>query len=184
MADSLKDPALSLFKELIRKPKKLDRKEIELTGCKKNTDWLTGKSNLSHPSIKEALTFEVRVRNDRDKFALNLHARFIVQAPCFRFDSRGATHTNSEQDLPLSQRAVATPHFQKYDESGRWLAYHTEALQDEAKKAIIQKDVEMGVAHFCQECLIDSDNGFPSVVYQQASLFSSDSNPHNGANFA
>ena len=75
----------------------------------------------------------VSLNVDRLKsFKFRLFCDEFMQEPCYRFDSDGPFHRNPDHSgVTLVQRQVATPHFHKFDEKGRVVAYKTERLVDE-----------------------------------------------------
>lgn len=53
-----------------------------------------------------------------------------MSAPLANFDSLGATHRNKFDNILLTKQWVTTPHFNRYNEQGRRIAYKTPPLTD------------------------------------------------------
>ncbi|MBA3647287.1 MAG: hypothetical protein H0W62_01860 [Chitinophagales bacterium] len=86
---------------------------------------------------------------DGKAFKFQFRAKQFSDEPLFRLDSDGAAHRNSK--FPLKIQQVTTPHFNKFNEHGRVIAYKTSQLKNENEAKAIQNDINLGFAHFCYE---------------------------------
>lgn len=83
-------------------------------------------------------------------FKFRLFCDQFMQEPCYRFDSDGPFHRNPDQPgVILVQRQVAPPHFHKFDEKGRVVAYKTDRLV--AEELNLLSDYQAAMRHFCDE---------------------------------
>lgn len=88
----------------------------------------------------------------------------------FRFDADGATHYNDvDEALPLLKREITTPHFHKFNESGKEIAYKTEELHLHGFE--IQNDIHLGFSYFCDEAHVIDSKGDPVKIINQQELF-------------
>jgi hypothetical protein len=146
--------------------------------------WFTGQEKVFHPTIQNPIDLEVRERRDRKKFAFYIKAEIIHESPCFRFDSAGISHNNRYSDVPLIDRVVSTPHFAKFDNFGRWLAYKTEKLKDANFSTELSSKIAPGLAHFCEEAQIQHTQGRAiSLVQEQDLIPVLETDPHSGVTF-
>lgn len=93
----------------------------------------------------------IKVEGDQSSisdFSFKLFDRDFMPCPCYRFDASGGSHRNFT-DGPLRTRQVDTPHFHRYDASGRNVAYRTEFINKHA--ADLVADRSAALKHFCEE---------------------------------
>lgn len=138
---------LERYRELMGETKTVES-SIFVLEISNHAGWFTSIDPLKHPTQQDKILLELRLRNDRDKFAFYVKAKSIHVIPCFRFDSAGVTHQNRYADIPLNQRDVPTPHFAKFDSQGRWIAYRTKRLEAEPSLA---QDIHPSLLHFFEE---------------------------------
>lgn len=114
-------------------------------------------STIIHPMY---LIVECDVRA-ASKFGFKLMAKQFNEQPFFRFDSAGTTDRNRYDDIPLREQSITTPHFHKYDERGRAMAYKTESIKNiEPHKANSTNCFVL----FCNEANLRYDNvSYPSI---------------------
>lgn len=105
---------------------------------------------LSYAFKPVRLIIEAR-QNIKTCFRFKLHCQEYTKEPYFRFDSDGATHRNSDKNLPLPKQIVKTPHFNTFDNNGVELAYRTNELENPTTEAILLNDISLCFAHYCHE---------------------------------
>lgn len=113
------------------------------------------------------LSTHVQVQ-DRRCFNLALLASgFAPRAVAIaRFDSFGTAHDNGP-DYPLNGRSVPTPHFHKYDQQGREVAYRAPLFSTESStESADYQNLEAGIRCFCDEVnLVHEGAGAPPVHF-------------------
>ena len=117
------------------------------------------KVEVVHSDISEKLelTVESKIENKKD-FKIKLRAPEFTNTPFFRFDSDGVSHYNRTPNVELSKQKIDTPHFHKFDPDGRNIAYKTKSLQDEGEKEALLNDINLCMAHYCDESQTFYDN--------------------------
>ncbi|MVM36433.1 hypothetical protein GO730_00225 [Spirosoma sp. HMF3257] len=86
-----------------------------------------------------------------------------------RFDSDGHTHINKDENIPLAEQHVKTPHFHIWDESGKEIAYRTDSI-DLHENAIFE-DINQGFSLFCNEFSFNGVNEKLPPILTQLRLF-------------
>ena len=92
-------------------------------------------------------------------YRLRIFTPFFGDCPCFRFEAKGASHTNREDGSGLPSRSVPTPHFHKVSSDGYLRAYQTSELADPRGADDIANDVVLGTEEFCAELKLVGQSG-------------------------
>lgn len=131
--------------------KRLSENQIYLHQDQRRKNQQSSDSNITFDEGDENARLNMTVNVERMKsFAFKLFCDSFMPEPCYRFDSDGPFHRNPESDdATLSQRQIPTPHFHKYDEKGRVIAYRTNKLIVEESSLLA--DYEKAMRHFCDE---------------------------------
>ena len=107
------------------------------------------------------LIAEIRIDRLHD-FKFKLRAPTFMGEPLINYDSAGPTHRN-EGARSLPEQIVTTPHFNRYDEQGRRIAYKTAPLTNPGVVLELE-DIDRCVIHFYQETQLTHDPaGYPSI---------------------
>lgn len=183
MSYSIGPEILERYLALMGATKTVDS-NIFLLELSNHAAWFSSVDPLRHPTYQEKISLEVRLRNDRDKFAFYVMAKAIHESPCFRFDSAGMSHRNNLPDIPLTERKVDTPHFAKFDDRGRWIAYRTQRLDSEPQLA---KDIQPSLLHFFDEADIKIKEAAPLEIVCKELVpqldLGAETDPHSGVIF-
>ncbi len=156
----------SQYKELLANNKHVDDKVIILDGLKKNHFNTRQKHvKVEHPTIQinMELLIESNIENKKD-FKFKLRASELTGEPFFRFDSDGPSHCNPLDEVSLSESKIDTPHFHKFDEKGRNIAYKTPALLNEKQTEVLLNDVSLCMAHYCDESKTFSNQQYIEII--------------------
>ena len=131
--------------------KRLGENQICLHQDQRRKNQQSSDSDIIFDAGNENARLNMTVNVDKMKsFAFKLFCDSFMPEPCYRFDSDGPFHRNPESDgVTLSQRQIPTPHFHKYDEKGRVIAYRTNKLI--AEESSLLADYEKAMWHFCDE---------------------------------
>lgn len=90
--------------------------------------------------------------------------------PILRFDADGASHYDNEnENLPLLEREIRTPHFHKFNDEGVEIAYKTEELKQLEYE--VQQDIQTGMNLFCKENYIQDSDGYAVILQRQEEMF-------------
>lgn len=121
--------------------------------------------------VEQVLTSDVKFGNVlfdceiRDKnptnYSFQVQSDKIRTKVLARLDEGNAAHRNNFPDIPLAEQEITTPHFHKYDEEGRWVAYKTDSLSSQNKTAL---KIEEGFRAFCEEERLSSLDGTPMSI--------------------
>lgn len=108
------------------------------------------------PVSSDVLFGDVRmdceIRNkDPHNYTFQLITDRFSQRVIVRLDEGNGTHRNNLPSIPLEQQEVTTPHFHRYDATGRFLAYHNEELKEHVGSIL---PIELGIELFCRETKI------------------------------
>lgn len=129
--------------------------------------------------------FDCEIRNkDIKNYSYQLLTDAISKRVLFRLDEGNGTHRNNIPTIPLKEQQIPTPHFHRYDASGRFLAYRTEELN-----SISYLDIKQGLTIFCKEANITptTKNSNIEISIQEEGSISSDLlndlDPLNGVDF-
>lgn len=152
------------FEDLLNGKKLSELSHVVMdTDKKSNAKFRLSNVSVEHESYQDeevVLMIETK-KVDRRSFKFQLRAPDFSQTPFFRFDSDGPSHRNHVMSTPLGGQKIDTPHFNSFDDAGRSIAYRTEALEIEERRNAILDDINMGMAHFCDE----SKTFFPEEQY-------------------
>ena len=128
------------------------KKVIPLRGKKKSrldfyyeTETLTDE-NGEYPVL---LVIEKSIRI-QTKYKFQLLSRNFTQ-PIFRFDSDGPAHFNVDPKTKLKDKRIDTPHFNRYDQDGRGIAYRSDEIENDNE---LVKHLNNTFVHFCKEANI------------------------------
>jgi len=137
-------------------------------------------TSVDHESIPEKieLIIESKIEDKRD-FKFKLRAPELTGEPFFRFDSDGVSHMNGDRSIPLDERKVDTPHFHRFDEEGRNVAYKTESLKNQAEQNALINDINLFAAHFCDESNTSYNKQYIKVVQTPVNEFDFDTDVFN-----
>lgn len=154
-----------LFEDLCKKNKVIVEREIILKKKVNNANFLEGFSDVKHAICDKQINFVVEQRIIDKRYGVKLKCSNFSNEPYFRFDSDGPAHRNNNPLIPLHEQKVSTPHFNSFDENGRSIAYKNDVLKDKKNADIIQKDINFGIALFCQEsnATLNNQDGYPVV---------------------
>lgn len=161
---------------------KLSVKEKKRNHCNS----LTGSVNLnSQYSFGNEVQLCCEIRNeDSFNYSLGILSDKLEDKMLARLDEGNGTHRNKYDDIPLSEQSVSTPHFHKYDEQGRFLAYKTPSLEALKGEELC---IEDGFKEFCLEMnIVGKDGGEGVIEYLGQGLFVRDpveKDPLNGVTF-
>ncbi len=141
------------YEILMEGEKNCEMKIIILDEIKKNhTDTRLKSVKVAHPTIAMEVDLLVESKiDDKRNFKFKLRAKDLTGEPFFRFDSDGVSHLNKIPLIPLNELKVDTPHFHKFDNEGRNIAYQTDALKDTNTREILLNDATLCMAHYCDE---------------------------------
>jgi hypothetical protein len=178
----------SLYKDLLGNRKSTDERHIDISNVKSsNRHFLINDSVLlKHITLSEEIVFisEVKVRNYKD-FKFKIRCVSLCKVPFFRYDSDGPTHQNRDENIPLKEQSITTPHFHNFNEKGIEIAYKTNQLLNDASRMALE-DINLCAAHFCHEGNIRVDkNDFPtvSILSKTLGLPLIENDPNSGINF-
>lgn len=123
----------------------------------------------------------------RDKNPLNYSFQIlsdkIKNRVLVRLDEGNGVHRNNLPHIPLVEQEVTTPHFHKYNESGYFIAYKSDALIAYNKKPL---NIEEGFRLFCEEENIEASNATSIDIHIKEDGFlplPHDTDPLNGIMF-
>ena len=129
--------------------------------------------------------FDCEIRNkDIKNYSYQLLTNAISKRVLFRLDEGNGTHRNNIPTIPLRNQQVPTPHFHKYDASGRFHAYRTKELE-----AVSFLDIKQGLTIFCKEANIvstEEDSNIEISIQEEGTISSellNDLDPLNGVDF-
>ena len=141
------------YEKLLGDEKNSEKRIIILDEIKKNhTDTRLKSVKVEHPTIKMDMELLVESKiDDKRNFKFKLRAKDLTGEPFFRFDSDGVSHLNKTPLIPLNELKVDTPHFHRFDDEGRNIAYQTDALKNIKTREVLLNDITLCMAHYCDE---------------------------------
>ena len=158
---------------LISGEKKIMHSPIVLDCTKQSRADIKEKSvGVKHSLIPDNIDFEIEnKKNDAGVFKFRLVCKELCQQPFFRYDSTGPTHKNSNLNVPIYEQQVMTPHFHKYTEDGKEIAYKTNILKEPSQVKALE-DISLCIAHFCHEAKVyyKSPNEYPDLISDPGQL--------------
>lgn len=174
------------YNNLLKDRKSVFSKLISISKPGNNENILENKVSISHSILQNeiVLIVDVKMRN-HNFFQFKLKCDDLSKVPFFRFDSDGDTHRNYDEDIPLSQQQVSTPHFHYYNEKGVNIAYKTTQLLDDAERIALE-DINLCIKHFCHEANLRVDpDDFPEVevVHGGLKLKTTQEDPNSNVTF-
>ncbi|MDR6194905.1 hypothetical protein [Siphonobacter sp. SORGH_AS_0500] len=138
------------YKVIMNEQKRILDETIHINANKKTrTDWLAARSKIEHSSV-EGIFFEVEVLPDNHR-----HFKFLIMAEGYsnkrlaRYDSAGSPHRNPANSPHYSKQRIAPPHFHKWDDLGRNIAYKTEKLNSVKEEDL--GNINRIIILFCEE---------------------------------
>jgi len=158
-----------LYSKIVDGVKFINKSGIDLQPKKNHIGFLTGHVFLEHESLDEPIFVVVDTsQNYSSRFEFKVFAKSVLENPCFRFESDGHCHYNDLDDVPLPERKIPTPHFHRYHESGKEIAFKTEPLKKTEEENILLGDKDFAFAHFCHAGKIQPRIGqsYPSILDQ------------------
>lgn len=159
------------YENLLRERKSIFDKVIEINEKGNNANIFEEKIDVDHLSetLKIELIVNVKVNNHKF-FQFKLRCKDYVKVPFFRYDSDGETHRNYDDDIPLNEQSINTPHFHFYNEKGINIAYKTKELKNEEMAKALE-DISLCISHYFHEANIrvNSDD-FPEIIISSKSL--------------
>ena len=152
------------YDNLLKKRKSIFTQLISISETGNNANTLEKSLQISHSELGSEIVLLVDVKvSNHNFFQFKLRCKDLSQVPFFRFDSDGDAHRNYDEDIPLSQQQITTPHFHYFNDSGINIAYKTPQLLDDVEKQALE-DINLCIKHFCHECnLRYSQDDFPDV---------------------
>lgn len=163
---------IKLYNKLLNGLKFLESKSILLIqGKAAHKNWLMGSQKIICIA-KNVGQLKVRQgKSNLTDYGFQLMVDHFDK-PILRFDSDGATHYNSDdENLPLLQREIKTPHFHKFNKDGKEIAYRTDKLVD--NEFAVQNNIQLGFTYFCDENYIQHHTGEPLMISLQQEMFPS-----------
>ena len=142
---------LSFFDSLLKERKIINDSEIYLEEKGNNSRWIQGASRTSIDALTDNIVFTIKINKVVNKYGIMLRCKDLCNEPYLRFDSDGAAHVNCDENIPLLDRQILTPHFNTFDEQGREFAYHNSILKDSKEAEAIKDNVDFGINLFCNE---------------------------------
>jgi hypothetical protein len=83
----------------------------------------------------------------------------------------GPAHRNYDENIPLNDQQITTPHFNTFNSEGVSIAYKNDVLKNEETAKIIVNDINFGVSLFCQETNSKSKTkDSPEVILKETTL--------------
>lgn len=172
--------------------KVIPKDDISINNPGNNKEWLeSDKQKLSNSNSvlnNIDIIFEASYRKqNQTNYKFKLFSEFFTKKPIIHFDSAGRAHRNPTS---LSGGSIDTPHFNRLNENGINFAYKTPELINDRTKDILVNDMNLGLAHFCNEVNIitkkysmnNSLEKYPSIIFQ-TSFIPDQQDPLGGVDF-
>ena len=162
-----------LYTTLLKDSKAVFEEIIDISIPKKSNKNFLSRDNvgIKHITLTEEILFIADVKiNDHKYFHFKLKCNSLCETPFFRYDSDGSSHRNYDDNIPLSEQLITTPHFNCFNEDGIGIAYKTDQLKDDKKRAALE-DINLCMPHFCHESNMRlNDSEFPKISISQGTL--------------
>lgn len=178
----------ALYTDLLNNRKSTNEKNIDISVVKGNNQFflINNRVILKHITLAQEIIFisEVKIRNYKD-FKFKIRCASLCDPPFFRYDSDGPAHQNYDENIPLKEQSVTTPHFHNFNIRGVEIAYKTSELLNDASRVALE-DISLCAAHFCHEGNIRvGENDFPtiSILSTTLGLPLVENDPNSGVNF-
>ncbi|KQT35523.1 hypothetical protein ASG22_00375 [Chryseobacterium sp. Leaf405] len=161
----------TFFEKLFTEEKIIFDEVIILKNKVNNKRWSESNSKCSISLEIDDLHLIVEKQKADKKYHIKLRTSKLSQEPFFRFDSDGPAHRNNDDNIPLAEQKVTTPHFNSFNSLGVSIAYKNKVLQDQDQADIILNDINFGMALFCQESNSKLKNNlYPQVLENDLQL--------------
>lgn len=139
-------------------------------------DWMVSKravEQLAQPSYRSEMHTEVKAK-EHPRFKFLLFAPAFMSTPLANYDSLGATHRNKLAGIPLAEQWVTTPHFNRYNQQGRRIAYKTAPLRNPETLSQLTHATNCVILFYDEFKIRHSTAGYPAVIMRaaQQELFS------------
>ncbi|MCM0666401.1 hypothetical protein [Flavobacterium tyrosinilyticum] len=176
------------YEKLLGGEKNCEKKIIVLDEIKNNhSDTRLKSAKVEHPTIKMDMELLIESKvHDKRSFKFKLRAKDLTVEPFFRFDSDGVSHLNKIPLTPLNELKIDTPHFHKFDNEGRNIAYQTDSLKNPTTREILLNDVSLCMAHYCDESKTYYNSEYIEIKQTPTSELDLDTdsfNPLNGVDY-
>ena len=150
---------------LVKEDKTIVDKVISISKSQNNANYIENDSIVEHTSIDKDIILIITVKISNHKyFQFKLRCQELYPKPFFRYDSDGPTHRNYDDNIPLAEQLITTPHFNWYNKDGINIAYKTEKLLDPKEKEALE-DIDLCLAHYCHEANLKCvDGNYPEVL--------------------
>jgi hypothetical protein len=154
----------NFYESLLRERKSIFQSVISISRVGNNRNILESNCDINHTLLTNDIVLRVNVKvNNHNFFQFKLRCSDLCAAPFFRYDSDGEAHRNYDENIPLAEQQVSTPHFHFYNENGVNIAYKTQQLIDENQRKALE-DINLCIKHFCHESNIRLNaDDFPDV---------------------
>jgi hypothetical protein len=169
------------YKQLLSEKKVLNVKQISFDKQKSHKNWIENNSQLNGNHETKFLLNTQQSKLDRKDYKFRLVATDFCEQALARFDADGATHHNKDNQIPLSKRKIEAPHFHCFDKNGKEIAYKTTFLEIKDNCTELQKNISIGLNHFCNEFNIQPNQEKQTEIVSNNSIFPFDI--HDGVNF-
>lgn len=176
------------YEKLMGSEKNCEKKIIILDEIKNNhSDTRLKSTRVEHSTIKMEMELLIESKvYDKRSFKFKLRAKDLTVEPFFRFDSDGLAHLNKTPLIPLNELKIDTPHFHKFDNEGRNIAYQTDSLKNATTREILLNDVSLCMAHYCDESKTYYNSEYIEIKQTPTSELDLDTdsfNPLNGVDY-
>lgn len=159
------------FEELLENQKIINEDQIVLIEKTTKKDWTIGNSKAEIELEFDDLEFIVEKKKLDKKYGIKFRSQKFCKIPFFRFDSDGPAHRNYDENIPLTDQMITTPHFNTFNSEGLSIAYKNDVLKNEDTAKIIIDDINFGISLFCQETNSKSKNKeYPEIISKQSTL--------------
>lgn len=140
------------YTKLLQERKFIFENVVEIRNvCSNQANYLENTATLKHETVVDENILIVQVRIENYKyFHFKLKCSKLSATPFFRYDSDGPTHRNKDDNIPMSEQWITTPHFHKHTKEGKEIAYKTSKLLEVSEEKALQ-DIGLCIAHFCDE---------------------------------
>lgn len=119
--DRIPHHLVTAIKSVSATPKVCSKQAFQPIAMKNHAGWLQDKSKVDVPpqnSTWQPVEFMVRLSQaDSTNHEFKLIGA-LCEAPILRYESKGPDHLNRNEDLPLHERRISTPHYHTYDDDG------------------------------------------------------------------
>jgi hypothetical protein len=159
------------YNKLLKARKSIFEEIIEISKINNNANILEQTIEVVHQEISNKIILIINVKvNNYGFFQFKLRCKEYCQIPFFRYDSDGETHRNYDEDIPLEQQQITSPHFHYFNEKGINIAYKTsQLLNDKELQAL--SDIDICIKHFCHEAnLFLKTDSFPDISILPSNL--------------